>query len=91
MENERIGMINVTRLNHSLVVLNSDLIECIENTPDTVITLSSDRKISIRETAEEVVGLVRAWRRSLLAPDFAETMIRKPREVCKPHESTGIE
>ncbi len=68
-------MINVTRLNHSEVVLNSDLIEYIENTPDTLITLAGDRKITVRETPEEVVERIRAWRRSLAtAADPRENM-----------------
>jgi flagellar protein FlbD len=62
-------MIYVTRLNHSSVVLNSDLIEHIEATPDTVITLTSGQRITVRETAAELVDSVRAWRHSILLPD----------------------
>jgi flagellar protein FlbD len=62
-------MINVTRLNHSSLVLNCDLIETIESSPDTVITLTNDRKITVQETAEEVIDKVRAWRRSFLLPE----------------------
>jgi flagellar protein FlbD len=69
-------MINVTRLNRSSVVLNCDLIEMIENTPDTVITLTTDGKITVLETAQEVIERVRAWRRSLLSPDYASTVTR---------------
>jgi flagellar protein FlbD len=61
-------MIDVTRLDRSSVVLNCDLIESIENTPDTVITLTNDRKITVLEAAEEIVRRVRVWRRSLLSP-----------------------
>ena len=59
-------MIYVTRLNHSSVVLNCDLIEQIEATPDTVITLTTGQKITVLETAEDVIERVRSWRRSLL-------------------------
>ena len=38
-------MIQVTRLNHKVLVLNSDLIEYMESTPDTVITLTTGQKI----------------------------------------------
>ena len=62
-------MIDVTRLDHSSVVLNCELIEFIENTPDTVITLVNDRKITVLETAKEIVDGIRAWRRSLLSPE----------------------
>lgn len=63
-------MINVTRLNRTCLVLNSDLIEFIESAPDTVITLTNDRKLTVQESVEEVIEKVRAWRRSLVSPDF---------------------
>ena len=58
-------MIQLTRLNHIQLVLNSDLIEHIEITPDTVITLTTGQKIMVLESAEEVVGRVIAFRRSI--------------------------
>jgi flagellar protein FlbD len=63
-------MIHVTRLNRTCLVLNSDLIEFIESAPDTVITLTDDRKLTVQESVDEVIEKVRAWRRSLLSPDF---------------------
>ena len=62
-------MIYVTRLNHSSVVLNCDLIEHIDATPDTVITLTNGQKITVLETAEEIIERVRIWRQSLLSSD----------------------
>jgi len=62
-------MINVTRLNRSSLVLNCDLIEFIESAPDTVITLTTDRKITVQETVEDVIEKIRTWRRSLLLPE----------------------
>ncbi len=59
-------MIQLTRLNHIPLVLNSDLIEHIEMTPDTVITLTSGQKIMVLEHADEVVERVVAFRRSTL-------------------------
>ena len=59
-------MIRLTRLNHIPLVLNSDLIEHIEITPDTVITLTSGQKIMVLEPATEVVDRVVAFRRSIL-------------------------
>ncbi len=66
-------MIHVTRLNHSRLILNSDLIETIENTPDTVITLVNDRRITVMESADELIEKVRAYRNSLASPDPAHT------------------
>jgi len=59
-------MIQLTRLNHLPLVLNSDLIEYIEVTPDTVITLTTGQKIMVGESAAEVVDRVVAFRRSIL-------------------------
>lgn len=56
-------MIKVTRLNGSEMFINADLIETLEATPDTVVTLTTDDKWVIRETPEEVVARVVAYKR----------------------------
>ena len=61
-------MIYVTRLNHTSVVLNADLIEYVETTPDTVISLTTGQKLMVLETAEEIVAHVVRYRRSIAAP-----------------------
>ena len=58
-------MIQLTRLNHVPLVLNSDLIEHIEVTPDTVITLTTGQIIRVLESADEVVARVVNFRRSI--------------------------
>ena len=73
-------MINVTRLNRTPIVVNSDLIEFIENTPDTVITMVGDRKMTVLETAEDVVERIRFWRRSLHSQYPAGTARNPPGE-----------
>ena len=65
-------MIYVTRLNHTPVVLNCDLIEHIETTPDTVISLTTGQKMMVLESADEVVDRVIRYRRSILAPENLE-------------------
>ena len=60
-------MIQVTRLNRIPLVLNSDLIEYIEITPDTVITLTNGHKMVVAESASEVVERVMAFRRSIMS------------------------
>ena len=60
------GLIHLTRLNHTSLVVNSDLIEQIEMTPDTVITLTTGQKYMVRENADEVVERIVQFRRSLL-------------------------
>jgi flagellar protein FlbD len=58
-------MIQLTRLNHVPLVLNSDLIEHVEVTPDTVITLTTGQIIRVLESADQVVEKVVEFRRSI--------------------------
>jgi flagellar protein FlbD len=48
-------MIQLTRLNNQPLVVNSDLIKCVENAPDTVLTLATGEKIIVCETTEQVL------------------------------------
>lgn len=48
-------MITVTRLNNTKLIINAELIRFIESTPDTLITLTTDDRIMVRESVEEVV------------------------------------
>ena len=61
-------MITVTRLNHTPVVLNCDLIEQIETTPDTVISLTTGQKIMVLESTDEIIERVVKFRQSILTP-----------------------
>jgi flagellar protein FlbD len=58
-------MIRVTRINHSPLVLNSDLIEHVESTPDTVVSLTNGQKYVVLESAEELIEKVVEFRRRL--------------------------
>jgi flagellar protein FlbD len=60
-------MIQLTRLNHVPLVLNSDLIEHMEVTPDTVVTLTTGQKFVVLESAEEVLDRIIRFRRSIIA------------------------
>ncbi len=51
-------MIELTRLNDSKFMLNPDLIEIVEETPDTVVTLTTGKKIIVKENRQEVRNLV---------------------------------
>jgi len=59
-------MIQLTRLNRVPLILNSDLIEHIEVTPDTVITLTNGQRYMVLESAEEVVARVISFRRAIV-------------------------
>jgi flagellar protein FlbD len=59
-------MIQLTRLNGLPLVINSDLIKLIENTPDTVISLVNGEKIVVHETVEQVLDRIVQFRRRVL-------------------------
>jgi flagellar protein FlbD len=61
-------MIYLTRMNHVPMVLNADLIEHIESTPDTVISLTTGQKYVVLESADDIVSKVIAFRREILSP-----------------------
>jgi flagellar protein FlbD len=71
-------MIYVTRLNHTPVVLNCDLIEHIETTPDTVISLTTGQKMMVLESADEIVERVVRYRRAILQPENLERNLMPP-------------
>jgi flagellar protein FlbD len=54
-------MIQVTRLNGSPILVNAILIETIEETPDTIITLMTGKKFMVLEKAQDVVILVKTY------------------------------
>lgn len=60
-------MITLTRLSGSVFVLNSDLIERIDATPDTVITLVDGKKYVVSESLEQVIDEVRRYRGDIIA------------------------
>jgi flagellar protein FlbD len=70
-------MIELTRLNGTPILLNSDLIKTLEAAPDSMLTLINGEKLIVRETIAEVMERVLAYRARLLAcvarrlPEFA--------------------
>ncbi|MGA9784227.1 MAG: flagellar FlbD family protein [Terracidiphilus sp.] len=60
-------MIELTRLNGTIMVLNSDLIKTAEASPDTMLTLITGEKLIVREDCAEIVERILAWRSRLLA------------------------
>ena len=58
-------MIEVTRLNGTVVMINPDYIECVEETPDTVLTMTTGRKLIIKESRQEVKNLVKSYMREI--------------------------
>ena len=60
-------MIDVTRMKGKQFTINSDLIENIEETPDTVLTLTTGKKIIVKESRQEVKNLVKLYRKEIFS------------------------
>jgi len=58
-------MIKLTRFNGNIFVLNDDLIEVIEETPDTIIKLSNDKRIVVKEGVDEVIEKIIKYKRKI--------------------------
>ena len=62
-------MIIVTRLNDTRFYVNPHLIEFMEETPDTVITLTTGKKIVVKNKAADILEDIIAYRRKINALD----------------------
>lgn len=60
-------MITLTRLSGSVFLLNADLIERVDSTPDTVVTLVDGKKYVVSESMGEVFDAVVAYRGEIVA------------------------
>lgn len=58
-------MIRLTKLNKAPFVLNCELIELLESTPDTIVTLINGKKYVVTESVDEVVAKVIEYKRSI--------------------------
>lgn len=66
-------MIRVTRLNNRDVIINSDQIELMEETPDLVITLLSGRKIVVHQSVEDVISSIISFKRAVYGQDTSNS------------------
>lgn len=60
------SMINVTRMNGTELTINAELIELIEEVPDTVIALTTGKKIIVKESRQKIVNLVKLYKHEIL-------------------------
>lgn len=58
-------MIEVTKINGVKVLINPDLLELAEETPDTVLSFTTGRKLIVKESRQEIKNLVKSYRREI--------------------------
>lgn len=60
-------MVKLTRLNDEHLIINADLIMTVEETPDTVITLTTGQKYIVKEDADEVIDSVVEFKKNIFS------------------------
>jgi flagellar protein FlbD len=78
-------MIKLRRLNESQIVINTDLIEFIESTPDTVLTLTTGQKLIVADSIDEVIDKVVEFRKR----SFPFVRIVQPERVTIEKDQPG--
>ena len=59
-------MIYVTRMDGKSLLVNAELLEAVEATPDTILTFTSGKKMVVKENVEEIRNRVIVYRRAIL-------------------------
>jgi flagellar protein FlbD len=76
-------MITVSRLDGSEFLVNAELIELVEHTADTVLTLTTGAKFIVRESSTEIVERILAYRRTAYAC-HSQPHVREPESDAQP-------
>lgn len=74
-------MIEVTRFMGTPLVLNADLIEAVEASPDTNILLSNGRRYVVKNSVPEVLEMAAAWKRRCLLPPLSDEKATERRKL----------
>lgn len=69
-------MVNVTGFDGQSFYINCDLIETIKETPDTVVTISTGKKLIVKESADEIVDRIIEYRKKTLNAISVEKVIK---------------
>jgi flagellar protein FlbD len=66
-------MVVLTKINDDPIAVNCDLIEYVEETPDTIITMTNGDKVVVRESMTEIIQRIVRYRRLLTESVQAES------------------
>lgn len=59
-------MIVLTKINDVEIVINPNLIEIMQETPDTTITLTTGRKLIVKESVDDIIDKIRIYKKQIL-------------------------
>ena len=60
-------MVELTRFNDTRFLINTELIEMVEETPDTVVTLTTGKKLIVQESKEDIKKKVIAYKKEIFS------------------------
>lgn len=63
-------VIEVTRINGKKLTINAELIERVEESPDTVITLTTGNKLIVKESRQDIKNLVVLYKKEIFCRDI---------------------
>ena len=72
-------MINVTLLNGHEITVNAEMIETVDEVPDTVLALTTGKKIIVKESRQTVISLVKLYKRDIFCR-FSDVSISEVHE-----------
>lgn len=58
-------MIQVTKFDGKVIILNAECIQSVEKTPDTLITLTTGAQMLVRDKVEDIVSAFKVYKREL--------------------------
>ena len=62
-----VPMVELTRFNDTRFLINTELIEMVEETPDTVVTLTTGKKLIVKESKEDIKNKVIAYKKEIFS------------------------
>jgi flagellar protein FlbD len=71
-------MIFITRTNGLKIYINPELIQTVESTPDTIVTLLNNKKLIVKDTPQEIAERFIEYRRKTLAPLVSSSAGKPP-------------
>jgi len=68
-------MIDVTKIDGKTVTINADLIETLDEIPETVITLTTGKKIIVKESRQKIKNLVKSYKQEIFRNYVSDGLI----------------
>ena len=82
-------MVELTRFNDTRFLINTELIEMVEETPDTVVTLTTGKKLIVKESKEDIKNKVIAYKKEIFS-NFQKVEFKSALEGSSKNKKDGV-